>query len=371
MAGTWRWPCVVRLPRGTDPELRQQPAHPRRRHARGGFRDGVAAAVTAYARERRLLTAADPDLGADRIGEGLTAVVSVKLDHPEFIGATHGLLGDAAVRACVAEAVREHLGTWLEEHPEAGQRPSSAGSSEATRAAGDDPPARERGEAVRSGGVLAGIEGRAPATVPAGRSGAHRAEAGRRRSAEPHRPRPNSCTSAWNTLRGPGADGTRARRNCYTICRPWYCAGLIRPQHPTELSGMLGSRLLDRRPPHYRCPAVPGLTSSARAILMALGPSVLPSLITRLPIGVPRTGRCWVLRTALAGTATASTAVLLLAAPDHRGPPGPVVSPVAVLRQPWLRNSTTAPSCALQPRTAARQFVSARPCCLSGLREKP
>ncbi len=51
-----------------------------------------------------------------------------------------------------------------------------------------------------------------------------------------------------------------------------------------------------------------------------------------------------------AGYCTASTAVLLTAAPDHRGPPGPVVSPVAVLRQPWLRNSTTAPPCELQLR---------------------
>ncbi len=40
---------------------------------------------------------------------------------------------------------------------------------------------------------------------------------------------------------------------------------------------MRGSRLLDRRPPHYRCPAVPRLKTSARAILMALRSSVLPS----------------------------------------------------------------------------------------------
>ncbi|NUL04741.1 DNA gyrase subunit B [Streptomyces lunaelactis] len=83
-----------------------------------GFRDGVAAAFNAYARERRLLTAADPDLGVDRIGEGLTAAVSVKLDRPEFLGSTNGVLGGAAVRACVGEAVREHLGRWLEGHPE-------------------------------------------------------------------------------------------------------------------------------------------------------------------------------------------------------------------------------------------------------------
>ncbi|MFF3430551.1 hypothetical protein [Streptomyces sp. NPDC002602] len=83
-----------------------------------GFRDGVAAAVTSYARQRRLLTGADPDLRADQIGEGLTVVVSVKLDHPEYVGAALGGLGGAAVRPRVAEAVREHLGTWLEGHPE-------------------------------------------------------------------------------------------------------------------------------------------------------------------------------------------------------------------------------------------------------------
>lgn len=83
-----------------------------------GLRDGVAAALDAYARARGLLTAADPGLGADRIGEGLTAVVSVKLDHPEFVGAARGELGNGPVRACVGEAVREHLGVWLEQHPE-------------------------------------------------------------------------------------------------------------------------------------------------------------------------------------------------------------------------------------------------------------
>ncbi|PKT69258.1 DNA gyrase subunit B [Streptomyces populi] len=87
-----------------------------------GFRDGMAAAVTAYARKRELLSARDPDPVADRIGEGLTAIVSVKLDRPEFLGATRGLLGNAEVRACVSEAVREHLGGWFEENPERAAR---------------------------------------------------------------------------------------------------------------------------------------------------------------------------------------------------------------------------------------------------------
>lgn len=82
-----------------------------------GFRDGVAAAVTAYARERGLLTGDDAPW-ADRINDGLTAVVSVKLDHPEYLGATHELLGNTDVRGCVGEAVREHLGNWFKEYPE-------------------------------------------------------------------------------------------------------------------------------------------------------------------------------------------------------------------------------------------------------------
>ena len=82
------------------------------------FRDGAAVAVNAYARERRMLRASDPDLSVDRIGEGLTAIVSMKLDHPEFEGATRGVLGNAAVGSCVGEAVREQLGRWLEGHPE-------------------------------------------------------------------------------------------------------------------------------------------------------------------------------------------------------------------------------------------------------------
>ncbi|GGY50081.1 hypothetical protein GCM10010363_33720 [Streptomyces omiyaensis] len=83
-----------------------------------GFRDGVAAAVNAHVRKRRLLAKTEPDLSVDQTGDGLTAVVSVKLDHPEFSGSTRGMLGNAAVHTSVAETVREHLGTWLEKHPE-------------------------------------------------------------------------------------------------------------------------------------------------------------------------------------------------------------------------------------------------------------
>ncbi|MFI9366120.1 hypothetical protein ACIG5E_34475 [Kitasatospora sp. NPDC053057] len=82
-----------------------------------GFRDGLAAAVTAYAREQQLLTPSDPDFTPTQLGAGLTAVVSVKLDRPEFEGATRDRLGNGPVRACVADAVREHLAAWLRANP--------------------------------------------------------------------------------------------------------------------------------------------------------------------------------------------------------------------------------------------------------------
>ncbi|MFI1581081.1 hypothetical protein [Embleya sp. NPDC020630] len=49
---------------------------------------------------------------------GLTAVVSVKLDGPEFEGSTGQVLGNSLVRACVRDAVRDRVGRWLGEHPE-------------------------------------------------------------------------------------------------------------------------------------------------------------------------------------------------------------------------------------------------------------
>ncbi|GAA3544705.1 DNA gyrase subunit B [Streptomyces osmaniensis] len=82
-----------------------------------GLREGVAAAINAFARERQLLTNTDTDLGPDRLCDGLTAVVSVKLDRPEFEGATRDCLGNAEVRESVAPAVRDHLVAWLAEEP--------------------------------------------------------------------------------------------------------------------------------------------------------------------------------------------------------------------------------------------------------------
>ncbi|MFE2168454.1 ATP-binding protein [Streptomyces sp. NPDC059447] len=83
-----------------------------------GFREGVAAAVNAHVRERLLPAGIDAEFGVDSIGEGMTAVVSVKLDQPEFEGAVRNVLGNSIVGVCVREAVQERFGRWLEEDPE-------------------------------------------------------------------------------------------------------------------------------------------------------------------------------------------------------------------------------------------------------------
>lgn len=86
-----------------------------------GFRDGLADAINVYARDQRLLSQTDVDLRDDQIGEGLIAVVAVRLDHPELQGCLRDVLGNGPVRTRVREAVREHLSRWLEGHPNEAQ----------------------------------------------------------------------------------------------------------------------------------------------------------------------------------------------------------------------------------------------------------
>jgi hypothetical protein len=80
------------------------------------------------------------------------------------------------------------------------------------------------------------------------------------------------------------------RRNCYTICRPWYCAGLLCPQtRPTCCRGCGDRGCLTGDHLTIDVLRYPGLRLPPRAILMAPGSSVLPSVINCLPSGVLRT----------------------------------------------------------------------------------
>ena len=82
-----------------------------------GFRQAVTTAVNAYARKRGMLKEADNSLSTDDIVEGLTAVVSVKLQDPQFEGQTKTKLGNARVRSIVAGLVSERLDFFFEENP--------------------------------------------------------------------------------------------------------------------------------------------------------------------------------------------------------------------------------------------------------------
>ncbi len=82
-----------------------------------GFRQAVTNAVNGYARKRGMLKESDGSLSTDDVVEGLTAVVSVKLQDPQFEGQTKTKLGNARVRSIVAGLVSERLDFFLEENP--------------------------------------------------------------------------------------------------------------------------------------------------------------------------------------------------------------------------------------------------------------
>ena len=82
-----------------------------------GFRTAVANAVNGYARKRGMLKENENQPSTDDIMEGLTAVVSVKLQDPQFEGQTKTKLGNARVRSIVHGLVNERLEFFFEENP--------------------------------------------------------------------------------------------------------------------------------------------------------------------------------------------------------------------------------------------------------------
>jgi DNA gyrase subunit B len=82
-----------------------------------GFRTAVAAAVNAYAKKRGFLKESDSNLSTDDCMEGLTAVISVKLEEAQFEGQTKTKLGNAKVRGIVYSLVNERLDFFFEENP--------------------------------------------------------------------------------------------------------------------------------------------------------------------------------------------------------------------------------------------------------------
>src|ERR1700738_2615480 len=85
-----------------------------------GFRTAVSGKVNEYARKRGMLKEADANLSTDDCMKGLTAIVSVKLQEPQFEGQTKTKLGNAKMRPLVNGLVTERLQFFLAENPKIG-----------------------------------------------------------------------------------------------------------------------------------------------------------------------------------------------------------------------------------------------------------
>ncbi len=82
-----------------------------------GFRNAVTKTFNDYARSAKLLKDNEPNLTGEDIREGLTAIVSVKIEDPQFEGQTKQKLGNSEARGAVDGIVSEQLTYFLEQNP--------------------------------------------------------------------------------------------------------------------------------------------------------------------------------------------------------------------------------------------------------------
>jgi DNA gyrase subunit B len=82
-----------------------------------GFRSALSRTINAYARQKGLLKEKEESLTGDDIREGLAAVISVKLQEPQFEGQTKTKLGNTEVKGLVESMTNRYLAEFLEEHP--------------------------------------------------------------------------------------------------------------------------------------------------------------------------------------------------------------------------------------------------------------
>ncbi len=82
-----------------------------------GFKRALTKTINDYARKNKLLKDSEPNLSGDDIREGLTAVISVKIEDPQFEGQTKQKLGNSEARVAVDNVVSEQLTYYLEQNP--------------------------------------------------------------------------------------------------------------------------------------------------------------------------------------------------------------------------------------------------------------
>jgi DNA gyrase subunit B len=82
-----------------------------------GFKKSLTNVANKYARAKGTLKEKDDNLLGEDIREGVTAIISVRLQDPQFEGQTKGKLGNVPVRSLVERATNEKLTDWFEENP--------------------------------------------------------------------------------------------------------------------------------------------------------------------------------------------------------------------------------------------------------------
>lgn len=82
-----------------------------------GFRNAITKTFNDYARNAKLLKDSEPNLSGEDIREGLTAIISVKIEDPQFEGQTKQKLGNSEARGAVDNVVSEQLTYFLEQNP--------------------------------------------------------------------------------------------------------------------------------------------------------------------------------------------------------------------------------------------------------------
>src|SRR5437867_2993470 len=87
-----------------------------------GFRSALTRTINVYAAKNNLAKDLKESVTGDDIREGLTAVISVKIPHPQFEGQTKTKLGNTEVKGIVEAILNDKLGAYLEENPTVARR---------------------------------------------------------------------------------------------------------------------------------------------------------------------------------------------------------------------------------------------------------
>ena len=82
-----------------------------------GFKNALTKTFNDYARKNKLLKDNEPNLSGDDIREGLTAIISIKIEDPQFEGQTKQKLGNSEARGAVDTVTSEQVTYFLEQNP--------------------------------------------------------------------------------------------------------------------------------------------------------------------------------------------------------------------------------------------------------------